>query len=244
MLHGHKELSYDRQGYIYWRGVCVEHFNDPSRQVAHAREIAAACRHLERIGVPVSLSTTVYYRGWFDAMAADHPYKDVLVPLTCAWEVNPTTSEIAFVGVRQRCYDIVYRDPTGRWRHAKDPWAKDDDRLVGPWQYHGLRRAGFEAAGLGQRFWASTSDAPLSGVVSWLERHGFTPEVLASVLDLEAPVESEMIVPRHYVAGIYGAAPLPPDVVARYRAGVGMRPSRTPGKGVSCGLMMRPTVDG
>jgi len=196
MLHGHENLSYDEQGYIYWRGIEVEHFNRPLEQEGDAHQLAIVCAHLDAIGVSVSTATAVYYSQWFMAMDATHPYKDVLSVLTGEWECNPVTGEIAFVGVKNRPYRVLYYDGQV-WHHIAAPRDMEDYNQAGPWAYRGLRTAGFEKAGTGGRFWSGTSDSPLEGVIAWLTLHGFTPGKLTELLTPSAPVEREMA-PRGY----------------------------------------------
>lgn len=63
-FHGIEHLTLRNSGYVLWKGQTVEHYtvswaySDNAK--AQAAEIAARCRHLETIGVEVSMTNTVW----------------------------------------------------------------------------------------------------------------------------------------------------------------------------------------
>jgi hypothetical protein len=61
-LHGIPELSCDGQGYIYWKGHQVEHYDKPRDEsmATPARELARRCRLLEKRGKPINTTTAIW----------------------------------------------------------------------------------------------------------------------------------------------------------------------------------------
>lgn len=60
---GVENLTKDLQGFIYWKGIEVEHFSirDYDKEKAAAEELGVRCRHLESIGVEVSCRNVIYH---------------------------------------------------------------------------------------------------------------------------------------------------------------------------------------
>lgn len=64
-LHGIEHLTIDNEGYVYWRGKHVEHydiayaFSEKGREAA--LELARRCRHLEKIGVAVNSVNAIWH---------------------------------------------------------------------------------------------------------------------------------------------------------------------------------------
>lgn len=57
-FRGIEHLTRDAQGYVYWKGICVEHYSyGPDRkdaELASATKLAEQCRKLEEKGIPVN----------------------------------------------------------------------------------------------------------------------------------------------------------------------------------------------
>lgn len=69
---GHKDLRIDHEGYIYYKGIQVEHFSrslknqsDPDTQKA-ARELVDHCNKLEELSIKVNGTTAGFYRRDFE----------------------------------------------------------------------------------------------------------------------------------------------------------------------------------
>jgi len=60
--HGIKHLTQDHEGFIYWKGIQVEHysFTDYDKADKEARELAERCKTLERHGVKVSSTNAIW----------------------------------------------------------------------------------------------------------------------------------------------------------------------------------------
>jgi len=63
-FHGIENMRRSQQGYIFWKGKEVEHYDSPWAYTLDgkksAEELAVRCRHLESIGVAVSTSTAIW----------------------------------------------------------------------------------------------------------------------------------------------------------------------------------------
>lgn len=62
-FHNIEHLTEDHEGYIYWRGIQVEHYShrDFEEEKADAQELATRCRYLESINVEVSQITAIWH---------------------------------------------------------------------------------------------------------------------------------------------------------------------------------------
>lgn len=67
-MYGHDELTKDGEGYIYWKGIHVEHysFHDDNAESLAAGELVNRCRKLEALGVPVTIGTAIWFSSWYD----------------------------------------------------------------------------------------------------------------------------------------------------------------------------------
>jgi len=61
-FHGIEHLTRDHEGYVYWKGIHVEHYSyrDKDKEKAAAMELAERCRHLESIGVEVTTGNVIF----------------------------------------------------------------------------------------------------------------------------------------------------------------------------------------
>jgi len=67
--HGIESLRKDHRGYVYWKGIQVDHFSFGKYEDAHeaALELADRCRTLEMLGLPVS---TAHQAWWCDELVS------------------------------------------------------------------------------------------------------------------------------------------------------------------------------
>ena len=66
-------LTKDGEGYIYWKGLHVEHYSHDSvdAELESARELIRRCEHLESLSVPVSCNTAIWRWGWYADLTPD-----------------------------------------------------------------------------------------------------------------------------------------------------------------------------
>ena len=62
-------LRKDHHGYVYWKGIQVDHYSFDKYEEAHeaALDLADRCRTLEMLGIPVS---TAHQAWWYDELAS------------------------------------------------------------------------------------------------------------------------------------------------------------------------------
>ena len=67
--HEIENLRKDHRGYVYWKGIQVDHYSLDKYEDAHeaALELADRCRTLEMLGLPVS---TAHQSWWFDEIVS------------------------------------------------------------------------------------------------------------------------------------------------------------------------------
>ena len=69
-FHGIEHLTFDADGFLRWKGYCIERFTPEFAESdfakGRARVLAARCRHLEEIGKPVNKLNVVLT--WEDRM--------------------------------------------------------------------------------------------------------------------------------------------------------------------------------
>lgn len=67
--HDVENLRKDHHGYVYWKGIQVDHYSFVRYEDAHeaALELADRCRTLEMLGFPVS---TAHQAWWFDELVS------------------------------------------------------------------------------------------------------------------------------------------------------------------------------
>ena len=63
-FHGIEHMTLDHEGYVLWKGKAVEHYDSPWRWSKEgkeaAEELAERCRHLESIGVELTIGNTIW----------------------------------------------------------------------------------------------------------------------------------------------------------------------------------------
>ena len=61
-FYGVENLSKDHEGFVYWKGVQIEHFSyrDGDAEREAAQELWRRCRHLESLGKEVNLRAVVW----------------------------------------------------------------------------------------------------------------------------------------------------------------------------------------
>ena len=67
--HGIESLRKDHRGYVYWKGIQVDHFSFGKYEDAHeaALGLADRCRTIEMLGLPVS---TAHQAWWYDELVS------------------------------------------------------------------------------------------------------------------------------------------------------------------------------
>src|ERR1043166_9453559 len=89
-LRGVEHVTRDHSGNVFWKGVPIEHFSfhimSRERLEACTQRLAAKCRHLEALGLPVSSSS--YLNNWLNEMPLAFPQacKELLCRMQSIYE--------------------------------------------------------------------------------------------------------------------------------------------------------------
>jgi hypothetical protein len=192
MFAGIEELTKANGGFIYWRGIEVEHYSFTGddgevKEQAAAEDLAARCRHLEALNVPVRGSTAIWHWGWFKDMEPGDPLRHLLAQCPGLYQERIT----ADLSAAKRAASVPMPDwdetkaPTGRigWTIGRNFWIWDPvrrDSYISRFQenedesfYHVLRAAGWDIADCGQAPHLGTCYATLEGVRAFLAAHGY-----------------------------------------------------------------------
>lgn len=87
-----ENLTKDGEGYVYWKGVHVEHYSfryeQATEERAAAEGLARRCQHLESIGIPVGSGTVTWRWDWYAGIKTREQL-DNLTPLMRSIMLNP-----------------------------------------------------------------------------------------------------------------------------------------------------------
>jgi hypothetical protein len=198
MLFGIPELTYDGTGYIYWKGQEVDHYNCPTdpEMKPNAIRLAERCRYLESIDVPVRTGTAIWKWNWFDAIPADHPYKNFFFNL-CSIYQHPETKAIMIVPSYGRVGYLF----DGEWKKYKRFEINDDNMWNEDiFDYHPCHKEGYRTPDMGQGTqspcyngetnFRSISCIGWQQLTIWLETNNIPTDLFTRKFDevLDAPV--------------------------------------------------------
>ncbi len=184
MFHEIAELTRDGEGYVYYKGAHVEHYSFSAeeraagREAEAARELAARCRHLEALGVPVTCGAAVWSWEWFEGLTPDtlnalpdlarelivshrDLYEDGAGRICWIDSRSPEPAEYPFARtLRARVFD----------RGELSRFELQSDDLGG--HYHPLKAAGWNSAKMGQRDGNGCCYATTEQVLGWMRAKG------------------------------------------------------------------------
>jgi hypothetical protein len=191
--HLYPNLSRDGEGYIYYKGIQVEHYSFPYNPEGEQLErealadLLARCVKAEYLGVPVRTGTVIWAWSWFAEMDHTHPYLPLLRSMPSFW-VKPTAEHPetnlpnGYYNVGEDGHLLVIEDGK-RWLqwdaeilmlHAWDPPNPDN---LGHY-YHPMTALGWRIPNGGQVKGNGLTFATTEGITAFLERmkvpHGFT----------------------------------------------------------------------
>lgn len=179
-LHGIQHLTVDHEGYVYWKGFEVEHYDSPykSESKKDLQLLAKRCESLEKIGVEVCTKTSIWYWDWFNGISAQDPYLKVLRYCPAIY-VNDQgdcllTRHESDIRVVKSGKVAVYPSLEAVMKSFSDKGCLDDS------MYHMMQSIGFKIPDAGQRTDLGLCYASWRGVVKLLQRH----EVPSNVFDL------------------------------------------------------------
>jgi hypothetical protein len=115
-FHGIEYLTNDHEGYVYWKGKCVEHFSyqDHQREAEGASRLAEKCRALEANGIAISTRSTTNPDCY--TAPADTPWKVALTRYYAFFRKNGQVMGIFYrLNVQSDASKVVgvYKDKDG-----------------------------------------------------------------------------------------------------------------------------------
>lgn len=174
-FHGIEHLTYGHDGYVRWKGDCVEHFSfsDPDEEAREAVALAERCQALEEKGFPISMSTSGICTPYYDAPAGT-PWADLIRHVYTAftragrvrWVILSVEGDA--IAVSKMGDEIVLR------------YGKSEASTLGCLSlFHTLQREGMESVGSRLQSYA--------GFVGAMEEAELRPGELSRVLKAEHP---------------------------------------------------------
>lgn len=182
MFHGIEELTKDGEGFVYWRGIQVEHYSYSADKQAQEAEsaacLAARCRHIEALGLKVTGSKVIWYWSWFEELTKDEPYLPLLDKLPGMYENQEgvmlfRSHSVEAVGAVAVQWDGSQRTFLARTRPL-DPLGLEDE-----FGYHGMRSKGFDLLKAGQQDHLGTCYCKGSSLIGVLRERKVPADLLA-----------------------------------------------------------------
>ena len=169
-LHGVKHMTADHSGYIYWKGQSVEHYDFPyeSSNAEQVQDLANRCLHIESLGITPSTGTAIWRWEWMKELTAEHQWLDFFKHDPGLWEGNDSLvvvmekDRVAFFFNGNVEYFNGIEDFLDAWGAEYDP-----EEIT----YHKFASAGFGIPQAGQNEHNGIIYAPLTGVISLLEKY-------------------------------------------------------------------------
>ncbi|MFA0809357.1 hypothetical protein [Microbulbifer epialgicus] len=169
-LHGVEYMTADSAGYVYWKGLHIEHCDSPyeSSSAKEIQDLAKRCLHLESLGIRPGTETAIWHWNWMKDLTSDHPWLGFFKHAPRLWESD---GSLAIVMAENRLAiftsgNIEFFKSIGTFLESKgyecDPEEVDCDKL---------RMAGFDTPKEGQKELLDIVDVPLARVVSLLEKY-------------------------------------------------------------------------
>lgn len=197
-LHNIEHLHKDHQGYVYWKGVHVEHYSFSNAQAEReaALGLAQRCKDLENIGLTPNTRTALLADRLI-AYGKGHPWLPILSEsLYGCLETAPDEH-----GLVSGCL-VVHRrgarlDEMGLLAIHMRPG--DAAPRVEPvdveWYARGYRRGDHAAPKPKADPQSDLVDHPEEWL-AWVDRFGFTPELVAATIEADESSRAQVDAPR------------------------------------------------
>lgn len=179
-FHNIEGLTRDHSGYVYWKGVCVEHYSydDPIAEKAAAERLAARCLTLEAKNFPVN-GRTATCNGIFAEAPAGTPWLQAMLNYYTAFADSDGKCKWLIVNLPNHnavAISIVHGEIVLQYGLF--------DGLVSHGSYnlfHSLQNEGLKSCG--DRLHS------YSGFVSAMDEAGITPEAVARAIAAGLPAQ-------------------------------------------------------
>lgn len=153
MFHGIEELHKDCEGFVYWRGIQVEHYSyshdKADQERVSAADLALRCRHIEALGLKVNGTKVVWCWSWFAELTPHEPFLALFDKLSGVYENDEGV--LLFTGPAAESLGAG----AVQWNGSQKSLLKrteplDPLGLQDEFGYHGMRKMGFDILKAGQ----------------------------------------------------------------------------------------------
>ena len=181
-LQGIEHLTVDHEGYIYWKGIDVEHYDypysDDSRQDLEA--LAQRCIHLESLGLTPTSTLAIWHWNRYKALTPEHPWLTFFTHSQGIWSDNSSlvifskSQVIHFID--DEAIKLNRSDDLHEFLEYRGVEYTPEDSFLTK-----MTKAGFEIPQVGQSKNESFMDTPLDNVIALLSKHGVLPTLFDEV---------------------------------------------------------------
>lgn len=175
-LQGIEHLTSDQEGFIYWKGNNVEHYDSPESESSKEplQEIARRCLHVESLGLEPNSRGVVWHWNWMEELTPDNVWLHTFSRFPHCW-----TSDAGLVLAYTDGSLDFYSEDGGHAAFKTFPMFLEafgvtdcEDTHAA---YHMMKKAGFSIADGGQEKNQGFCFASLSGVIALFEKYGVKP---------------------------------------------------------------------
>ena len=200
-LHNIKDLIIKHDAYSFTKTPPNERHNLPLSQnsINSLKTLGKTCEHLENIGVPITINTTIWYASWFNEINSDNPYLDIL-------------REIPGLYIRKNNLAIIFKH--GIALQQNDEWTiiRDIDELTQLINQNAhkkatdesndvqMRRNGFDIASTGQNNNQGIHHATGLEITTLLKHHKVPTNITKAIAKQYAKRISETMALRKVLA--------------------------------------------
>lgn len=180
-FYGLENLTQDTRGYVYWKGISVEHFDhvDSAKGAAAAHRLVDKCHRLEANGFPVN-SRTVLQKSCYDA-EPNSPWKEGLTHYYAFMRRGDHVACVFYVRHPESGDKAVSAYKAGgSIQLSYHQWGSDAPDA--------LKAQGFESAG-------TPEDYP--AVVALLTATGLTPTEADKIINAASPADRLSVLYSH-----------------------------------------------
>jgi hypothetical protein len=176
-------LTVDHEGYIYWKGNQVEHYDypyaDDSRQ--DLEDLAIRCAHIESLGLTPTTTLVIWHWNRYKDLTNEHPWLAFLKKSPGIWTDDSTLLLVLsdrgvthFIDQKAFHFDDIDTFTESKCIESNQT---DLDSF-----FSKMTRAGFKSPQIGQTEFQSFYDVPLDNVINLLNQHG-VPRTLFDEVD-------------------------------------------------------------
>lgn len=148
-LHNIEHLTADGEGFIYWKNISVEHYDEPFEveQKPNLLELAERCKHIEGLGVTPTSRLAVWCWDWMADLTLDDPWLNVF---TANFGMYESCDELLIIKVDGSILLCGRDDKINFESKASFFSSKGIEFEEGDFEYHAFQSVGFKTPTAGQ----------------------------------------------------------------------------------------------